>query len=54
MATLALGADHARLARRARALAWGGIAWHTVEFAIAIVAGIAASSVALISSGSTA
>jgi divalent metal cation (Fe/Co/Zn/Cd) transporter len=51
VATVALAADHTRLARRARALAWGGIAWHTVEFAIAIVAGIAASSIALIGFG---
>jgi len=32
-------------------LAWGGIAYHVVEFAIAIVAGIAASSIALIGFG---
>ena len=29
-------------------LAWGGNAWHLVEFAIAIGAGVAAGSVALI------
>ena len=29
-------AERARLERRARLLAWGGIAWHVVEFAIAI------------------
>ena len=28
-----------RLQRRARLLAWGGIAWHFVEFAIAVGAG---------------
>jgi divalent metal cation (Fe/Co/Zn/Cd) transporter len=32
-------------------LAWGGIAWHFVEFAIAIGAGIAAGSIALIGFG---
>ena len=32
-------------------LAWGGIAWHFVEFGIAIAAGIAASSIALIGFG---
>jgi divalent metal cation (Fe/Co/Zn/Cd) transporter len=43
--------DRAGLARRARLLAWGGNAWHFVEFAIALVAGIAASSIALIGFG---
>jgi len=32
-------------------LAWGGIGWHVVEFAIAIAAGLAASSIALIGFG---
>jgi divalent metal cation (Fe/Co/Zn/Cd) transporter len=41
----------ALLVRRARLLAWGGIAWHFVEFAIAVAAGIAASSIALIGFG---
>ena len=41
----------ARLERKARLLAWGGIAWHFVEFLIAIVAGIAAGSIALIGFG---
>jgi divalent metal cation (Fe/Co/Zn/Cd) transporter len=36
------------LERRARLLAWGGNAWHVVEFAVAIVAGIVAASPALI------
>jgi divalent metal cation (Fe/Co/Zn/Cd) transporter len=40
-----------RLERRARVLAWSGIAWHVVEFAIAIGAGIAAGSIALIGFG---
>ncbi len=43
--------DRARLERRARHLAWGGIAWHFVEFAIAIAAGVAANSIALIAFG---
>ena len=37
--------------RRARLLAWGGNGWHVVEFAIAVTAGIAASSIALIGFG---
>jgi hypothetical protein len=32
-------------------LAWGGNAWHVVEFAIAVAAGVAASSVALVAFG---
>lgn len=43
--------ERERLERRARMLAWGGIAYHFVEFAIAIGAGIAASSIALIGFG---
>jgi divalent metal cation (Fe/Co/Zn/Cd) transporter len=37
--------------RRARLLAWGGNAWHVVEFAIAIGAGLAAGSIALVGFG---
>ena len=40
-----------RLVRRAKLLAWGGNAWHLVEFAIAVGAGIAAGSIALIGFG---
>ena len=40
-----------RLARSARVLAYGGIAWHVVEFAIALGAGLAASSIALVGFG---
>ena len=40
-----------RLERRARLLAWGGIGWHIVEFAVAAAAGVAASSIALIGFG---
>jgi divalent metal cation (Fe/Co/Zn/Cd) transporter len=39
------------LQRRARLLAWGGNAWHLIEFGIAVVAGIAAGSIALIGFG---
>jgi divalent metal cation (Fe/Co/Zn/Cd) transporter len=46
-----LGADRERLMRQTRLLAWAGIAWHVVEFAIALVAGIAASSIALVGFG---
>src|SRR5579859_8111288 len=41
----------AALERRAKLLAWGGNGWHVVEFAIALGAGIAASSVALVAFG---
>jgi divalent metal cation (Fe/Co/Zn/Cd) transporter len=46
-------ADHTRrvLQRRARQLAWLGIAWHVIEFAIALAAGLAAGSIALIAFG---
>jgi divalent metal cation (Fe/Co/Zn/Cd) transporter len=44
-------AERARLVRRARLLAWGGVGWHAVEFAIALAAGIAASSIALVGFG---
>ncbi len=43
--------DRAALMRRARLLAWGGNAWHLVEFAIAVGAGVAAGSIALIGFG---
>ena len=43
--------ERERLERRARMLARGGIAYHFVEFAIAIGAGLAASSIALIGFG---
>src|SRR5215210_949822 len=39
------------LVRRARMLALAGIGWHVVEFAVALAAGIAASSIALIGFG---
>src|SRR4249919_1597626 len=40
-----------RLLSRARLLAWGGNAWHLVEFAIALAAGLAAGSIALVGFG---
>lgn len=39
------------LERRARLLAWSGIGWHVVEFGIALGAGLAAGSIALIGFG---
>jgi divalent metal cation (Fe/Co/Zn/Cd) transporter len=44
-------AERVGLERRARLLAWGGIAWHVVEFAVALVAGLAAGSIALVGFG---
>jgi len=46
-----LPARRGNLVRRARRLAWGANAWHLVEFAIALGAGIAASSIALVGFG---
>lgn len=43
--------ERERLVRRARLLAWGGNAWHVIEFAIALGAGIAAGSLALTAFG---
>src|SRR6266516_7868786 len=51
MSSVAFVADRPRLERRARLLAWGGNAWHVIEFAIALGAGIAAGSVALVAFG---
>jgi divalent metal cation (Fe/Co/Zn/Cd) transporter len=44
-------AERARLVRRARLLAWIGLGWHGIEAAVAIGAGIAAGSIALIGFG---
>src|SRR2546430_17637854 len=41
-------AERARLERRTRLLAWAGIGWHIVEFAIALAAGVAPRPIALI------
>jgi divalent metal cation (Fe/Co/Zn/Cd) transporter len=43
--------ERASLERRAKLLAWGGNAWHLIEFTIAVAAGIAAGSVALVAFG---
>jgi divalent metal cation (Fe/Co/Zn/Cd) transporter len=43
--------ERQRLERRAKLLAWTGNAWHVVEFAIAVGAGVAAGSVALVGFG---
>ena len=43
--------EHHGLVHRARLLAFGGIAWHVVEFGIAVGAGLAASSIALVGFG---
>ena len=43
--------ERAILERRARLLAWVGNAWHVIEFAIAVGAGLTAGSVALIGFG---
>jgi divalent metal cation (Fe/Co/Zn/Cd) transporter len=43
--------EREQLVRRAKLLARGGIVWHAIEFAIAIAAGVAASSIALIGFG---
>ena len=43
--------ERARLVRRAKLLAWGGNGWHFVEFLIAVGAGVAAGSIALVGFG---
>jgi divalent metal cation (Fe/Co/Zn/Cd) transporter len=43
--------ERVALEQRAKLLAWGGNAWHLVEFAIALAAGVAAGSVALVGFG---
>jgi divalent metal cation (Fe/Co/Zn/Cd) transporter len=49
--TLLPARERERLERRARLLAWAGNGWHALEFAIALGAGIAAESVALVGFG---
>src|SRR4051812_33661050 len=44
-------AERASLVRRARALAWLGLGWHLVEAAVAVAAGVAAGSIALVGFG---
>jgi hypothetical protein len=43
--------ERERLVRRAKLLAWLGVSWHGIEAAIAVGAGLAASSIALIGFG---
>jgi divalent metal cation (Fe/Co/Zn/Cd) transporter len=43
--------ERARLERRARVLAYTGNAWHLVEFGVAVAAGVAAGSIALVGFG---
>jgi divalent metal cation (Fe/Co/Zn/Cd) transporter len=43
--------DRARWVRRARLLAWAGVGWHGIEAAVAVGAGLAAGSFALIGFG---
>lgn len=50
-ARTAPGDARAALVRRAKLLAWLGVGWHGVEAAIAIVAGLAAGSIALVGFG---
>ena len=51
MLTVIAPVERQALERRARLLAWAGIGWHVVEFAVAIGAGVAAGSIALIGFG---
>jgi divalent metal cation (Fe/Co/Zn/Cd) transporter len=48
---VAPAAERAALEEWARTLAWVGLGWHVAEFAIAIAAGLAAGSIALIGFG---
>jgi divalent metal cation (Fe/Co/Zn/Cd) transporter len=48
------GAARARLVRRAKLLAWLGVGWHAIEASIAVGAGLAAGSIALIGFGADA
>ncbi|HEV8248497.1 MAG TPA: cation transporter [Gaiellaceae bacterium] len=51
MAVVTAQLPRRQLVRRARQLAWGGIGWHAVEFAVALGAGLAAGSIALVAFG---
>ena len=50
-ASLPAPPERAQLVRRAKLLAWAGNVWHLIEFGIAVGAGIAAGSIALIGFG---
>ena len=43
--------ERQKLVRRAKLLAWAGVGWHGIEAAVAVGAGLAASSIALIGFG---
>src|SRR4051794_5346467 len=43
--------ERERLVRRAKMLAWLGVGWHGVEAAVAVGAGVAAGSIALVGFG---
>jgi divalent metal cation (Fe/Co/Zn/Cd) transporter len=49
--TLETTGERKSLVKRARVLAWAGVAWHFAEAAVAIGAGLAASSIALVGFG---
>src|SRR4051812_1068320 len=49
--TLQLAPSRAQLVRKAKFLAWLGLGWHGVEAAVALAAGVAAGSVALVGFG---
>ena len=51
MAVASLQLSRRQLVRRARLLAWTGIGWHAIEFGVAVAAGVAAGSIALIGFG---
>jgi divalent metal cation (Fe/Co/Zn/Cd) transporter len=48
---ISAGPERDRLRRKALLLAWGGNAWHIVEFVLSIAAGVAAGSIALVAFG---
>ena len=50
-APAAEGREREQLERRVRVLAWVGNGWHLVEFAVAVGAGVAAGSIALVGFG---
>src|SRR5436190_1129017 len=46
-----IAGDRESLVKRARLLAWLGLGWHAVEAAVALLAGLAAGSIALVGFG---
>ncbi|MBI4637589.1 MAG: cation transporter [Candidatus Rokubacteria bacterium] len=48
---MTVGLERARVARRGRRLQWLTIAWNSLEFVVALVAGLAAGSIALVGFG---